>query len=244
MAGQITRDRILDVAEVLFAERGFHDVSLRQIATEARIRISNVQYHYQSKDDIYYAVFKRRIMAINQDRLTRFDQIERGDTETKDHVAQIVRAFVGPVVEVSQGRESGGKYYAQLVSQIFNDPSSHARRISEDFNDPIARIVMRTLSEAMPDMDADTLAYVYLFAVGALIASISQTGRVEKLSKNTNCPTEANQIMDMLVPFVAGGIAAVNHTVADRGTSNAVTEAEGKSEHAASKSEKGPQGSM
>ena len=47
-----TRQRILDSAETLFAERGYHGASLRQIAEGAGVAISVAQYHYNSKETL------------------------------------------------------------------------------------------------------------------------------------------------------------------------------------------------
>jgi AcrR family transcriptional regulator len=55
-----TRDRILDAAEMLFAEDGLHAVSIRQIAAAADVPFGLVRYHFESKDGLYRAVFNRR----------------------------------------------------------------------------------------------------------------------------------------------------------------------------------------
>ncbi|MFC7159731.1 TetR/AcrR family transcriptional regulator [Pseudidiomarina halophila] len=44
-----TKDKILDAAEVLFAEHGFKQTSLRQITAEAEVNLASVNYHFGSK---------------------------------------------------------------------------------------------------------------------------------------------------------------------------------------------------
>ncbi len=65
----LTKDRILDAAERLFAEHGFEATSLRMITTEAEVNLAAVNYHFHSKDELIAAVFARRIGPINQKRL-------------------------------------------------------------------------------------------------------------------------------------------------------------------------------
>jgi len=48
-----TKNRILDAAEVLFAERGFADTSLRLITSEADVNLASVNYHFGSKKEGY-----------------------------------------------------------------------------------------------------------------------------------------------------------------------------------------------
>ena len=43
------RDRILDTAEALFAERGFDGVTLRQIAIGAGVDVALASYHFGKK---------------------------------------------------------------------------------------------------------------------------------------------------------------------------------------------------
>jgi AcrR family transcriptional regulator len=52
MAVAKTRDLILDVAENLFAERGFHGVSVREVADAAGVRQSLVHYHFSNKETL------------------------------------------------------------------------------------------------------------------------------------------------------------------------------------------------
>ena len=78
MAQKETVERILDAAEVLFAERGFSETSLRTITSAAGVNLAAVNYHFGSKKALIQAVFERfldplvveierRIEQINQD---------------------------------------------------------------------------------------------------------------------------------------------------------------------------------
>lgn len=51
-----TRLRILHAAADLFAEKGFHGASLREIAGKVGIRTPSLFYHFKSKGDLYLAV--------------------------------------------------------------------------------------------------------------------------------------------------------------------------------------------
>ncbi|MGH0037960.1 MAG: TetR/AcrR family transcriptional regulator [Myxococcota bacterium] len=56
-----TRDRILDVAEGLFALQGFEGTSLRQITRLAGMSQPNVYNHFADKDELYRQVFDRAL---------------------------------------------------------------------------------------------------------------------------------------------------------------------------------------
>jgi AcrR family transcriptional regulator len=54
-----TKKRILQIAEELFAERGFEGTRTRDIAARAEINISTLHFHWTSKEELYAAVYRR-----------------------------------------------------------------------------------------------------------------------------------------------------------------------------------------
>jgi TetR/AcrR family transcriptional regulator len=59
--GLETAERILDVAEEVFAERGFEGATLRDVADRVGLRIPSLYNHFASKDALYVAVLERGI---------------------------------------------------------------------------------------------------------------------------------------------------------------------------------------
>lgn len=53
-----TKARILATAEEVFAAKGFKGASTREIAARARVNISSLHYHWDSKETLYTAVFR------------------------------------------------------------------------------------------------------------------------------------------------------------------------------------------
>jgi len=55
----ITRDRILDTAEALFAERGFAGTAVRDIASAVGLTAASLYNHFAGKEALYAAVLER-----------------------------------------------------------------------------------------------------------------------------------------------------------------------------------------
>ena len=64
MPSDQTRSAILAAAERLYADRGFGDVTLRDIVAEANVNLAAVNYHFGSKDDIVEAVVEEAIEGL------------------------------------------------------------------------------------------------------------------------------------------------------------------------------------
>ena len=51
-----TRQKIIDAAGKLFAEKGFKSVTVREIAQSAETHLSALNYHFNTKTDLYREV--------------------------------------------------------------------------------------------------------------------------------------------------------------------------------------------
>ncbi len=60
------RERILRAAEHLFIQQGYRNTTIRQIAAEAGVGISNIYYYFRNKYEIFYT------LITEPDHLTRF----------------------------------------------------------------------------------------------------------------------------------------------------------------------------
>lgn len=56
---QDSRDEILKAAMHLFANRGFHETSMSEVAREARVSKALIFWHFKTKEDLFLAVLNR-----------------------------------------------------------------------------------------------------------------------------------------------------------------------------------------
>ena len=59
-----TRERVLQVARVLFAERGYRGTSLRDIAKRIGIKAPSLLHHFPSKQQLYLAVLDKMFESL------------------------------------------------------------------------------------------------------------------------------------------------------------------------------------
>ena len=62
--GQRTADRLLDTAELLFAQKGYEATALRDIAAAANIQQPGLYKHFESKDALYRQVLQRALQPL------------------------------------------------------------------------------------------------------------------------------------------------------------------------------------
>src|ERR1700733_83738 len=63
-ARALFRNAILDAAEGVFAERGFHGARIQDIAERARIGVGTVYNHFSQKDEVLSALLEERVEGL------------------------------------------------------------------------------------------------------------------------------------------------------------------------------------
>ena len=81
-----TRDRVLQVAQALFAERGYRGTSLRDIAKRIGIKAPSLLHHFPSKQQLYIAVLDRMFESIEN----RANAIAWGRESPQERMRQAV----------------------------------------------------------------------------------------------------------------------------------------------------------
>jgi TetR/AcrR family transcriptional regulator len=85
--GEITRERILDAAEELFAESGFEGTTLRDVAARVGLRNPSLYNHFDSKEALYAAVLERDVGPVLR-LLSEF--VAQGDADSGVVVSRVV----------------------------------------------------------------------------------------------------------------------------------------------------------
>ncbi|MCU0925728.1 MAG: TetR/AcrR family transcriptional regulator [Hydrogenophaga sp.] len=194
---------ILLAAEKLFAQHGYHGVSIRQIAEEAGVPLALVGYYYGPKSELFHAIFQHWQGTITA-RLALLQQVLAGPP-TEAFLRQVVEAFVRPVLV--QRASAEGEYYAQLVGRELARQTPETHRVLTEFFDPLAHSFIDAIHAARPGHDRARAAWAYQFALGALLHHITDH-RAPTLSRGRNqiCGPDA---APLLVDFITAGISAV-----------------------------------
>ncbi len=96
-----TKEKLLDHAEQLFAEKGIQATSIRDITQNTGVNIASVNYHFGSKDGLVEQVLERRIIPLNQARVERLQQVFKiaDAAGRKSSVEELLRALIEPTFE-------------------------------------------------------------------------------------------------------------------------------------------------
>ena len=202
MAGE-TRERILDVAERLFANAGFVSTSLRDITAEAGVNLAAVNYHFGTKEALLGAILERRIRPLNEKRIAMLDELEAGAGAGGAAPEQIVVAFLSPAFQqvMAMGPHRGQllKLFGQLHSQVNPD----TRKLFFQQFDEVRVRFTASFQRALPDIDPDEVARRVMYVVGAM-SYIMMWGEQSGYPP----PLSSDRLRQSLIDFATAGIAA------------------------------------
>ena len=207
-----TKERILDVAERLFADFGFPVTSLRDITREAGVNLAAVNYHFGSKEALLAAVLERRFRPINDRRLALLDELEKAAGGASPELEDILRAFLGPPFYKQAEWGDCGKKVLKLVGHIHSETNQELRvELTNQFEGVLARFTT-AIQRALPDLDSDEADRRIRFIRGSMAFTMMWE---ERMVPRGHQPTQdPERLLESLVRFSVAGMAAPSPALA------------------------------
>lgn len=201
------REAILDAAEALFSQHGFHGVTLREVAREAGVDTALLHYYFESKRGLFDAVFLRRAEPLNRERLDELDRVVK-ESGGRPSVEDAIRAFVEPPLRWSATGGPGWKHYCALISQTNANPVWGGEAMARFF-DPVVHRLIATIKLALPGAEDADLYWAYHNLSAALTLTMGETGRLDRLSGGLCRSGDLATAQAKMIAFAAAGFRAV-----------------------------------
>jgi AcrR family transcriptional regulator len=163
---ELTRDRLLDEAEDLFAQRGYHAASVREITKSADSNLAAVNYHFGNKQNLYLEVFRSRWMPRASRIQTSFrESLKNCGTPTPNRVIQtFARAFLeGPMSDEERSR------HLKLISGELAQPTEAFELIVEQVFRPLFGNLLKDLRSVMPDTIDEKQMILNVFSILSMV---------------------------------------------------------------------------
>lgn len=210
-AGSHTRERLLDVAERLFAARGFAATSVRRLTREAACNLAAVNYHFGGKLGLYREVFRRRLEAVRDLRLAAIQKaaaIQPGPGALEEILHVFATSFIEPLVG-----ESHGRTLTELMGREMLDPHLPPEMFRSEIAGPVQRALMEALRRTTPGLGAQDATLCVQSITGQLVQTAQ---RVRRHAAAPAASPPLTAVVDHIVRFSAAGVrACVEEPAAD-----------------------------
>ena len=202
------RDRILNVAEELFALHGYDGVTMRKIASGAKVDVALANYHFGKKLDLFHAVFDRRAELLSNSRREVLKASQDLVSGEKQSLEQIIEAFLLPLKLAQKTGDPGWQNYLALLAYVMTSPIWSKEMMGKVYDKRVAEFI-DALAEIFPNTTEENLHWCYHYVSGALALTLAQTGRIDRLSRGKCLSSDFDAAYERMIPFIAAGFREV-----------------------------------
>jgi len=202
--GADLRHHLLDVAEALFADRGYFGVSIREITEGAGTRLAAVNYHFGSKDDLFREVIGRRAAWLNHERL-RLLKDHADVSRPEAGIRRIVRAFYLPLLDRFASGDPGWRNYCRLISQVAMVHVWMESHVAPMFN-ATSHDFVRALCRLAPHAGERRAIDAYQFVVATALYLFADNRRINTLTQDRFRSQDMTASSADMEEFCVGGV--------------------------------------
>jgi AcrR family transcriptional regulator len=164
---QSTKDRLLDAAENLFAEKAFDNVSIRELAAAADVNVAAVNYHFQGKENLFHEVVQRRFVFQRDKTLTALDGLLE-ETGGHPRVDQVIRTLVRQHLEGALPGLGNASFMALIARQMQPGNAHMAGPFFKTMVAPIFGKFSRALMTARPGLEPEQVSWIAASIIGQI----------------------------------------------------------------------------
>ena len=189
-----TRERLLEAAEQVFADKGFYEAAVDEIVQRSGTSKGSVYFHFPSKESLFLTVIEqlgnRLLQRVERDLASVVDPMARLDMALESTVRTLCRHRTLAKLLLVKGYSMGPSF------------ASKRQEIFARFGD----MTQRLMDEAMaaggrpPDVDPRIVAYAWLGAVGEIVVRWLETGE----------PDPVEEALPTLRALLHGGLGLTN----------------------------------
>ncbi|MCH2189511.1 MAG: TetR family transcriptional regulator [Gammaproteobacteria bacterium] len=199
--------KIIDTAERLFAQKGYHGISVRDITKAADVRLASVNYYFKTKERLYHEILERRAKIIIKDRRDRLASMPESGLNPTQAIRQICSAIISPLFEKLISNEPGWRSYVAVVAKFTSseitpgeDPSTlnALNEVSLEFISALNKFSIH------PTDQQAHMAYQML--TGTALYAMVNNGRLSHLSDGEYRSDDYPAILETTLEFTVAGV--------------------------------------
>ncbi|MDF2152394.1 TetR/AcrR family transcriptional regulator [Vibrio sp. CAU 1672] len=206
-----TKEKILDVAEGLFAEHGFNDTSLRTITGKANVNLASVNYHFGDKKSLVRAVLDRYLEALMPRINTSLIELNTRDDYSMDDVFESLRL---PLRNLNEVRPNGTALFMLLIGRGYTDVQGHLRWFITTRYKDVLDLFIHSILKANPKLTEETLFWRLHFTLGTCVFTMASSRALSEIAESKfGHETEVKSVVDLLIPYLSAGMSAEQYNL-------------------------------
>ncbi|MBB4023948.1 AcrR family transcriptional regulator [Confluentimicrobium naphthalenivorans] len=196
-------DKILDVAEVSFADLGYAGTSLRQVADQLGVNAAMIAYYFDNKENLFKAVFLRKG---NEVAAQRMKSLEALTAKGAYDVEALVRAFLEPSAKYRKTKQ--GRAFLRLHARLHMEPEALSFQLRREAYNESTKAYAEAFHRVLPHLPIASVYHKLSLMIGAYLYAFSDTNRLDELIDMEKKATVQADLFEDIVRFAVAGMKA------------------------------------
>lgn len=196
------------MAATLFAERGFHRTTARDVAERAGVNLAAANYHFGSKKALYLEVFREQFAAIRAE-LARLGAAVPDRARLRRLPRAELESLLGARIRTMAGLMIGPppSLHSSLLHHELTDPSEALPTIVEEFMRPMKGEIVELLAALAPELSRDAVERAAFGVIGQLLFyRLTRPALLEMLGRDELPRGTAEEVAEHVIRFSLGGL--------------------------------------
>lgn len=208
--GQDTKEKVLEAACKVFADKGYRDATHAEICRLAGTNIASINYYFDSKETLYRAVFEH--LAEKADSLYPLDGGLPADSDPEQRLRSFIRGHLSRMFDP----ERLGYLHRIRMAEMF-DPTgllteTLERRLAQD-REHVQRVLRDLLGSQARQRDVE---WCEMSIVGQCFMSAPGPGDSKRHKVFGFTAIDVDHLAEHITAFSLAGIKAVRQGIQER----------------------------
>lgn len=209
MGHQDTAQSIVRAAEILFAENGFAETTVRQITTKAEVNLAAINYHFGSKKGLVLAVAEKFLVPLCHHVEAALDERLHA-SESRVSLEEALEIMMRAFLLVNQDNHQALPVFMRLLDLAYMKNQEDLRDfLVERYGQRLSQLVRLIREDAAP-MEDDEFHWRLHFLLGSITFTLSNYQTIRALEKKEFLcgDAEVEQTLHRMIPVLAAGFQA------------------------------------
>lgn len=204
-----TQQKIIEAAEIEFAEMGYAGASIREITKRAGVNVAAVNYHFGSKEILFKEMVRYRIEPINRIRIEMLETAQAKSGSKPLPIETVVDFVIRPLLSTFIKQSGGDFRFMRAMGKAMAEERSFMGELHKDiFKEVIAKF-SKALSESLGEPGFEKVSYGIHFLSCCILGVMMQHTRLQIISGGKIDLHDMDKLGDYLVTFVSSGLQAL-----------------------------------
>jgi AcrR family transcriptional regulator len=185
----------------LFAEKGFREVTVREIAARAGVNSALVGYYFKSKRELFDAVYRSYSEPLARERMKRLALLM--DNNRTPTVEDVLRAWLLPLLGTRDDPAQSADY-VRFTANVAIERWKYTKKAAR-FTRQSHDAFIDALHRCLPHVSREVLMWRFHFLVGSIAFGVRVPDPLRAYSNGRCDPSDLGATLEQVLPFAVGG---------------------------------------